>query len=152
MRILAVLIAVSSGGVLAWAQAPAEHRMMAPNELSWGPAPPVFQKGAKMAVLAGDPTKPGLFVIRLKLPAGYKIMPHWHPTVENVTIISGEFAVGMGDKLDPNTKAMGPGAFVSLPPNMHHYGFATQDSIVEVASPGPFALTYVNPADDPTKK
>ena len=90
-------------------------------------------------------------MIRLKLPAGYKIMPHWHPTDELVTVISGEFAAGMGDKVDPNAKAMGPGAFVSLPAKMHHYGVATKDTVVEVSSMGPFAITYVNPADDPTK-
>jgi hypothetical protein len=139
-------------GLWAWAQAPAEHKMVAPDAITWGDAPPVFSKGAKMAVLYGDPAKSGLFVVRLKLPANYKIMPHWHPTDEIVTVISGEFAVGMGDKLDPNTKAFGPGGFVSLPARMHHYAFATKETVVEVSSMGPFAIIYINPADDPSKR
>ena len=151
MRVLAV-VACLGLGALARAQAPAEHKMVAPEAVTWTDAPPVFEKGAKMAVLYGDPSRPGLFVMRLKLPANYKIMPHWHPTDELVTVISGEFATGMGDKLDPNAKPMGPGAFVSLPAKMHHYGFATKDTVVEVSSMGPFAITYVNPADDPTKR
>ena len=68
---------------------PAEHTAMTPSDLKWGDPPPVLPKGAQMAVLAGDPTKAGLFVVRLKMPAGYKIMPHSHPTDENITVISG---------------------------------------------------------------
>jgi hypothetical protein len=131
--------------------ATSEHKTIAPNAISWGEPPPVFAKGAKMAVLYGDPSKDGLFIVRLKVPANYKIMPHWHPTDENVTVISGAFATGMGDKLDPKAKALGPGGFYSLPAKMHHFAFATKESIVEVSAMGPFVLTYVNPDDDPSK-
>jgi quercetin dioxygenase-like cupin family protein len=132
---------------------PAEHKAMAPNDLQWGEAPPVFKKGAKMAVLYGDPSKPGaLFIVRLKLPAGYKIMPHWHPTDENVTVISGAVAFGMGDKLDPGAKAMPAGSFASMPAKMHHFAAAKSEAVVEVSAMGPFQLTYVNPADDPSKQ
>jgi hypothetical protein len=68
--------------------------------LTWGPAPPVLPKGAQIAVLSGDPSKDGLYVLRLKMPANYKIPAHNHPTAEYVTIISGKFHIGMGDKLD----------------------------------------------------
>jgi quercetin dioxygenase-like cupin family protein len=79
-------------------------------------------------------------------------MPHFHPTDENVTVISGAFAVGMGDKLDPKAKGLGPGTFYSMPAQMHHWAHATKDTIVEVSAMGPFQLTYVNPEDDPSKQ
>jgi quercetin dioxygenase-like cupin family protein len=63
--------------------------LTAPAEIKWGDPPPVFEKGAKFAVIAGDPGKPGIYVVRLKMPAGYKIAPHWHPTDEHVTVVSG---------------------------------------------------------------
>jgi uncharacterized RmlC-like cupin family protein len=128
------------------------EEIVKPTDVKWGEAPPVFKKGAKMAVLYGDPKGKGLFIVRLKLPAGYKIMPHWHPTDENVTVISGSFAMGMGDKLDPGAKALPPGSFASMPAKMHHFASAKAETVVEVAAMGPFAMIYVNPADDPSKK
>ncbi|HKA90516.1 MAG TPA: cupin domain-containing protein [Haliangiales bacterium] len=141
----------AQGSAGAPAPPPPEHKVTAPGDIKWGDAPPVFQKGAKMAVLYGDPGKEGLFIARLKVPANYKIMPHWHPTDENVTIVSGEFAVGMGDKLDPKTKPVPAGTFISLPAKMHHFAFSKTDAVVEIAAMGPFALTYINPDDDPSK-
>ena len=125
---------------------------MSPDDIKWGDPPPVFNKGGKMAVMLGDPSKPGMFIVRLKMPAGYKIMPHWHPTDENVTVISGSFAVGMGDKMDPKAKAYPPGSFFSMPAKMHHFAFAKKETIVEVSGMGPFALTYIDPDDDPSKQ
>ena len=121
--------------------------------LSWGPAPPVFAAGAKMAVLQGDPGKPGVYAVRLDMPDGYKIAPHFHPTDEYVTVIEGTFLVGMGDKADAaKTTALPAGAFIAAGANMHHYAFAKGHTIVQVHGTGPFSLTYVNPADDPQKK
>src|ERR1700746_146865 len=65
--------------------------VVTPDKIQWGPAPPVFPAGAQMAVLAGNPGKAGPFTVRLKFPDGYRVMPHWHPTAENVTVLSGEF-------------------------------------------------------------
>jgi hypothetical protein len=129
----------------------AEHKVVAPNDIKWGDVPPIFNKGAKMAVLLGDPSKDGMFIVRLKMPAGYKVMPHWHPTDENVTILSGGMAIGMGDKLDPKIKPMPVGTFFSMPAKMHHFAVAAKESVVEVSGMGPFSLTYINPADDPSK-
>jgi quercetin dioxygenase-like cupin family protein len=122
-------------------------------DLKWGPAPPVFVKGAQMAVLAGDPTKSGQFVIRLKLPAGYKIAAHHHPTDEYVTVLQGDLSLGMGDKLD-ETKgaALAPGGFAEAPANMNHYAWSKAGAVIQVSADGPFALVYVNPADDPSKQ
>src|SRR3978361_529928 len=69
-------------------------------QLKWAPAPDFFHKAAQIAVLSGDPSKEGLYVVRLKLPAGYKVPAHNHPTAEMLTVISGNFHLGMGDKLD----------------------------------------------------
>ena len=71
---------------------------MTPAELKWGPAPPALPPGAQIAVLDGDPGKDGFFTLRLKFPDGYKIAPHWHPTDENIVIVSGTFMMGLGEK------------------------------------------------------
>ncbi|PWT88116.1 MAG: hypothetical protein C5B54_11155, partial [Acidobacteria bacterium] len=77
---------------------------MTPAEFKWGPPPPGLPAGAQLAVLAGDPSKEGgEYTLRAKLPDGYKIAPHYHPVTENVTILSGTFYLGMGDKFDEKT-------------------------------------------------
>ena len=105
-----------------------------------------------MAVMDGNPAAAETFIIRLKMPAGYKIMPHWHPTDENVTVISGSVAFGMGDTVDPSAKALPAGGFASMPAKMHHFAVAKSEAVVEVSAIGPFKLVYVNPADDPSKQ
>ena len=126
---------------------------MQPEEIKWGPTPPVLASGAEMAVLAGDPAKSGPVTLRLKMPAGYVIAPHWHPTDERVTVISGHVGLGMGDTLDKKkSKLLKPGGYAVAPANMHHYAWTKTGAIVQVDLMGPFAITYVNPADDPSKK
>lgn len=122
------------------------------QDLKWGPAPPIFAKGAQMAVLSGDPSKSGEFVIRLKVPAGYKIAAHHHPTDEYVTVMEGDFSLGMGDKLDQAKSAsLAAGGFAMAPAKMNHYAWSKGGAVIQVSAEGPFAMTYVNPADDPTK-
>ena len=121
-----------------------------PADLKWGPAPAVFPKGAEMAVLSGDPAKGGVFVIRLKTPAGYRIPAHHHPTDEYVTIVSGDFHLGMGDKLDEAKSAsLAAGGFAIAPQNMNHFAWSKTGAGVQVSGGGPFAMTYVKPAHDP---
>jgi len=121
--------------------------------ITWGPAPAIFPAGAKMAVLQGDPSKPEMFTVRLDFPNGYRVAPHFHPTDEHVTVIKGTLLLGMGDKLDrSNTSALLTGGFATAAANMHHYAIAKGRTIVQVSAIGPFALTYVNPADDPSPK
>ena len=87
--------------------------MLSPAQMTWGEAPPSLPPGAKMAVLYGDPNQPGPFIIRAKFPARYKIPAHWHPTDENVTVISGTLRMGMADKLDPEqTQVFPAGSFI----------------------------------------
>jgi anti-sigma factor ChrR (cupin superfamily) len=126
--------------------------VVTPDKIQWGPAPAVFQPGAQFAVLAGDPTKPGPFIVRLKVSDGYRIMPHWHPTAENVTVLSGEFHVGIGDKFDESSMQTLPAQSVAVvPPHHNHYAMAKGETEVQVNGTGPFKLTYVNPSDDPSK-
>ena len=129
-----------------------EHKVTMPADIQWGDPPPIFPAGAKMAVLSGDPGKAGAYTIRLKAPDGYKVAAHWHPADENLTIISGEFHLGVGDKMDEaQAKAMTAGSFSLMPAHMHHYAWTKGETVVQVHGMGPFKLIYVNPADDPSK-
>ena len=140
-------VAAGQGGT-----APA-HVLTAAAEVKWGAPPPVFEKGASFTVMSGDPSQPGLYVVRLKMPAGYKIAPHWHPTDEHVTVLSGTFALGMGETFDKTKmKELPAGGYALLPADMRHYALAKTDATVQVHGMGPFVLTYVNPADDPSKR
>jgi hypothetical protein len=120
--------------------------------LKWGDAPPVLPKGAKLAVLKGDPTKAGPYVIRLQLPAGYKIAPHSHTQTENVTVMSGSFMVGMGDKWDAKAmQTMKAGAFGSIDGKTNHYAMAKTAAVLQIHGDGPFDMTYADAKDDPSK-
>ncbi|HSZ52351.1 MAG TPA: cupin domain-containing protein [Caulobacteraceae bacterium] len=142
-------MALVLGGVLGLV-GPAQAQVNS-TDLKWGPAPPVFPAGAQMAVLSGDPSSAGTFVIRLKMPAGYKIPAHHHPTDEYVTVIAGDFSLGMGDKLDAAKSAdLAAGGFAKAPAQMNHFAWTKSGTVVQVSADGPFAMTYVNPADDPT--
>jgi len=156
MRSRLILVAVMAVCIVgaAFAQlGKTAHVLVTPGELKWGDPPPVLEKGATFAVVSGDPGKTGLFVVRLQMPAGYRIAPHWHPTDEHVTVISGTFALGMGDKMDKATmKSLPAGGYALLPAESHHYAMATAATIVQIEGPGPFVLNYVNPADDPSKR
>jgi hypothetical protein len=125
--------------------------VVTPDKLQWGPAPPVFPSGAQFAVVTGNPMAAGPFIVRLKLPDGYRIMPHWHPTAENVTVLSGEFRVAMGNKFDETALQSLPAHSVaSMPAHHNHYGMAKGETELQINSTGPFKLVYVNPADDPS--
>ena len=122
-------------------------------DLKWGPAPAAFPKGARFAVLSGDPTKEGMSTIRLRFPAGYAVAPHNHPTDELVTVISGQLFLGMGDMVNrAKAKKLVAGGYAVAPAKMNHYGFTRSGTTVQVTFHGPFAMTYVNPKDDPRNR
>ena len=128
----------------------AAHVMVPAGKVTFGPVPPVLPAGGKMAVLAGDPSKAEPFIARLQMPAGYTIAPHWHPTDENVTVISGTLALGMGDALDKaGAQDLPAGSAAVLPAQMHHYAIARTATTVQINAMGPFVVNYVNPADAP---
>ena len=121
-------------------------------KLKWGPAPAMLPRGAKMAVVSGDPSKSGPFEVQLSMPGGYRIPPHFHPTDETVAVKSGTFRYGMGDKVETaKMQTMKAGQSGTIQANMHHYATARGKTVISISSTGPFATTYVNPADDPTK-
>jgi len=147
--VLATTFAV--GALLLSSLATADHQMLTSGaKIKWGPPPPVFRAGAKFAVIDGDPASTGMVTVRLLLPAGYEIAPHWHPTDEHVTVLSGTLSLGMGDTLDKaHSVSLGSGGYAVAPANMHHYAWTKSGATIQVHMMGPFALTYVNPADDP---
>jgi ketosteroid isomerase-like protein/quercetin dioxygenase-like cupin family protein len=133
--------------------APTSHVMVQPASIAWSDPPPSLPRGSKIAVIAGDPSKPGPFVIRGQVPAGYKIAPHWHPGDENLTVLSGTVALGMGDAWDESKmQTLGIGGYAALPAEMRHSFLAKTASTIQVHGIGPFVVNYVNPADDPSKK
>jgi len=129
------------------------HVVALPDKIQWGPGPPSLPPGAQAAVLDGDPTKPGLFVIRVKFPDGYRVPPHWHPTDEHVVVVSGTLMAGMGAKADEaSMQALVAGSYVKMPRKMNHYVRAKGETILQITAMGPFEVTYANPQDDPRKK
>jgi quercetin dioxygenase-like cupin family protein len=131
----------------------ATHVMVDAAQLKWGPAPAGLPAGAQVAVLDGDPGKPGPFAIRVKMPDGYTVPPHWHPTTENLVILSGSLMVGVGDKIDEGSMhGLAAGAYAKMPAKVHHYARAKGETTFQLYGTGPFAITYVNPKDDPRKK
>lgn len=125
------------------------HVMVDAATLDWGPAPPGLPAGAQAAVLSGDPGKPGMFVLRLKAPAGYRVPRHWHPTDEHVTVLEGDFHLDMGTATDAHAHDFAAGGYAVLPAKMQHAASTNGGAIVQVSGMGPFAIHYVDPKDDP---
>jgi len=129
-----------------------DHLMVGPNDLQWADVPSL-PPGSKVAVIEGPLNEAVPFTIRLKFPADYKIPAHWHPAIEHVTVISGTFNMGVGDKLDlTKTTALSAGSVAIMPPKTHHFAWTKEDTIIQVHGVGPWAINYVDPADDPRKK
>ena len=147
----ALALAAALAAVALPAAAADEHAVLAPGDMKWVPAPPSVPKGAQMAVLFGDPSKEGLFAMRLKLPKGYSVPPHSHPKPEVVTVISGTFRIGMGDAADAaKAQALPAGGLFAASPGMNHYVAPLDaETIVQLNSNGPWGVTYANPKDDP---
>jgi hypothetical protein len=123
------------------------------DRMTWTDGPPSLPPGAKIAVLEGDPTKEGPFVMRVKVPDGYKILPHTHPNPERVTVVSGTFNLGMGDKFDTSAGTEMPaGSYGTWPAGMKHFAWAKGETIVQLHGEGPWKINYLNPADDPRNK
>jgi hypothetical protein len=123
-----------------------------PEEMKWGPVGPNLPSGAQVAVLRGDPSKAGVFTMRFKMPDGYKIAPHWHSKDEELTVLSGNFLLSMGDKFDAATAhSLAVAAYHYLPGKMHHAAAAKGETVLEIHGMGPFDIHYLNPADDPSK-
>ncbi len=130
-----------------------DHTLVRPDDIKWGPAPPSLPAGAQVAVLTGDPSKAAAYVIRAKLPDGYKVPPHWHPTDENVTVLKGTLMMGTGAKFNAEaSQALPAGSYMRMPKDMRHFAWAKGETIIQIHGIGPFDITYVNAEDDPRKK
>ncbi len=128
------------------------HTTLNPSDMQWMDAPPFLAPGSKLAVLFGDPSKPGLYILRVKAGDGYRIANHWHPTDEHVTVIAGTFLVSAGDSTDVSKEmSLSAGGFATMPAKMHHAAKFGGDTEIEVSGMGPFQINYVDPADDPRK-
>jgi quercetin dioxygenase-like cupin family protein len=151
--LLAAVLLVPTGIALAQG-APGDgttHATVAlPDQVAWAPAPPALPAGAKLAVVEGNPGEAGPFTMRLQMPSGYRLPPHYHPAVEHVTVLKGTFKVGMGDKFDRSAMTPLPtGTFAALQPGTRHYAEAQGETVVQLHGIGPWDIIYVNPTDDP---
>ena len=142
MRRIAMSVVV--GGVLATtgistgiAQSLDEQKMFTPQDIKWSPGPASLPHGAQVAPLYGNPTKEGLFAIRLKVPKGYHVPPHSHPKPEVATVLSGTVRLRMGDK----EHVFPAGSFYATPPGMVHQFAADEDTVIQINSTGPWAST-----------
>jgi quercetin dioxygenase-like cupin family protein len=146
---LAAAFLTAASSLPATAQAPA-HVMDNLTGTKWGTAPPMLPPGAQIAVVNGDPTKAVPYTVRLKFPANYLIPAHSHPGDENVAIVSGEFFMGMGNKLDKQTgMRLGVGGYAFMPANANHFAYTKGEATILLYGHGPVDFKYVNPSDDP---
>jgi quercetin dioxygenase-like cupin family protein len=148
LAFLALSLASTAGPLFAQST----HVVVPADRVQWGPAPPALPAGAQIAVLEGNPAEKGSVTLRLRFPADYNIPAHWHSMTERLTVLSGTFHVGMGDKLDRHaSQTLEPGGFVSLPASVRHFAWTTAPTVVQINLEGPFDIFYVNPADNPQK-
>ena len=126
------------------------HKVFLPKDLKWASAPAALPAGTETVVLYGDPQKPAMFAMRLKMPKGYRIPPHMHAQPEIITVISGSLSLGLGQAADHATvETLPAGSFSSMPKGVAHYVFVTEDSVIQINAIGPWGVEYVNPKDDP---
>jgi len=131
----------------------ADFRSVLPEDIDWKPFA-AFPPSARLAVVVGDPTKAGPYVIRVKVPSGVRLMPHKHPEDRVYTITSGVFYIGLGDQFDANKlQAYPPGSVIVLPGKTPHFHWARSGEYVsQVQGIGPLGLEYLDSRDDPRNK
>ena len=130
-----------------------DHIMVVPKDITWKEGPASLPKGAMFAVVEGDPAKPAAFTMQLKLPANYKVPPHWHPAIEHVTVLSGSFHMGLGEVFEESKATKLPvGGFAVMAIGTRHFAFTKEKATIQLHGIGPWGITYVNPADDPRNK
>ena len=127
-------------------------RAILPEDIEWKQFP-AFPPSARLAVLVGQPSEPGSYVIRVKAPADVKLMPHRHAEDRVYTVISGVFYIGLGDQFDGDkVKAYPPGSVIVLPGDTPHFHWAKSgEYVTQVTAIGPLGFEYLNPKDDPQK-
>lgn len=113
------------------------------TEPVWKDAPPTMPPGTKIAVLEGDTKQPGIFTVRLKMPAGATVPPHTHPRPERVTVLSGKVRVGFGTTVTKDGTTFPAGGFYVNPPNEPHFVVVEEDAVLQLTCEGPWVLEYV---------
>ena len=149
---LATLLAViiPRGWLSAEETQSADMRLYPPTTIEWKEGPAALPPGAKVALLEGDPTKEGPFVVRLQFPSGYHVPPHTHPKTERVTVISGTMFLATGENLDRSApKTLTAGTYGFWPAGMKHTAWSGGETVIQLHGIGPWQINYVNPADDP---
>ena len=155
IRLSTLALALAAlGPTVARAQDPSKAdpvRVVVPADLKWEDSKAT--PGAKVAVIEGPANEPIPYILRVKFPADYEIPAHWHPSPERVTVISGTFNLGTGDKLDKEkTKALLPGSTAIIQPKTNHFGWFSEETVLQLHGVGPQDINFVDPADDPRKK
>jgi quercetin dioxygenase-like cupin family protein len=127
----------------------ADFRSVRPEDIEWKPYAG-FPSGVRDAAVVGDPKEPGPYTIRVKVPAGVKLMPHTHPEDRVYTVISGVFYIGLGDRFDAEKlQAYPPGSIIVLPGNTPHFHWARSGEYVsQVTAIGPLGLEFIDARDD----
>src|SRR4051794_25124721 len=131
----------------------ADFRSVLPEEVDWKPFP-AFPPSVRLAIVVGEPAKPGPYVIRVKVPSGVKLMPHRHPEDRVYTVISGVFYIGLGDEFDADKlQAYPPGSVIVLPGNTPHFHWARSgEYISQVNATGPLGFEYLDLSNDPRQQ
>ena len=157
---IAVSIAVGLAITTSWLASSAfaaqardpEQVFLNSKDVKWGAPPPAVPKGAKIAVLYGDPMAAGPFVMRVMVPSNYKLPPHWHSHPQQVTVLSGALYIKTYDDAgNSREQAIKAGGFVRLPAKARQNAYTKSATVIEVHADGPWELNYVNPNDDPSK-
>ena len=122
-------------------------RSILPEDIDWKPFP-AFPPSVRLAVVVGEPSKPGPYVIRVKVPSGVKLMPHRHPEDRIYTVMSGVFYIGLGEQFDgENVKAYPPGSVIVLPGDTWHFHWAKSgEYVTQVTAIGPAGPRISRPA------
>ena len=121
-----------------------------PDQLTWQQS---AASPSETAVLMGDPRRPGPFVMRVRIEANTKVMPHSHPVDVQVTVLSGTLLHAEGETFDETKlKEYPAGSFFVERASIPHYAVAKTAVVLQGSGTGPFGLTYVNPQDDPRNK
>lgn len=116
------------------------------DQLNWQPGPPSLPAGSKLVVLEGDPRQPGLFTMRVRVPAGASLAPHTHPRHERVTVLSGTIGLAFGSSNDPTLlRVLRAGDYYVNPPGAPHYLRFAEESILQITTEGPWGLDYLKP-------
>jgi quercetin dioxygenase-like cupin family protein len=143
MRLIPLAFCLFALSVFA-ADVPPSAIQVSAGAIVWRPGPPTLPAGTQIVVLEGDPSKEGMFTIRLKVPAGTAIAPHTHPREERVTVMSGSLQLGFGSVADrTRTNRLGAGSFYVNPPTEAHFLFFPEEAVLQLTGMGPWKLEYI---------